>query len=101
MKVRVVGEHLLVEMFRMLGAAGRTPEGADETDAAIRAYLDEAEVGVILVGGSHAALLGPAFRKYVQRRDLPVVLPVPDRTDRRGCADEIRAHLQKTLGIRL
>ena len=56
---------------------------------------------MVLVGSSYAARMGPAFRAYLQRRKLPMVLQVPDRQDEAGCAKEIREHLQKTLGIRL
>ena len=101
MKVRVVGESVLVDMFRILGATGKSPDGAEDTDAAIRSFIEEPGVGLVLVGGSHAALLGQRFRSYVQRRELPVVLPVPDRREQKGCAAEIREYLQRTLGIRL
>jgi vacuolar-type H+-ATPase subunit F/Vma7 len=92
---------VLVEMFRLAGARGASPEGEGPTAEAIDGFLAEPDVGVVLVGSSHATLLGNAFRQYLRRRKLPVVLPVPDRRDQRGCAAEIREHLQRTLGIRL
>lgn len=101
MKIRVVGDQILVDMFRILGASGKSPEGADETDSTIKSFLSEPDVGLILVGGSHAALLGAKFKNYLQRKELPVVLPVPDRREQKGCADEIREYLQRSLGIRL
>lgn len=101
MKVRVVGDKLLVEMFRLAGVAGTTPPSPDAAGETIDAYLDEPDVGVVLVGSSYALRMGTAFRRYLQRRKLPMVLRVPDRQAQAGCADEIREHLQKTLGIRL
>lgn len=101
MKVRVVGDNLLVGLFRVSGIAGTTPLSPEDTAAAIDGYLAEPDVGVVLVGSSHAAQMGGKFREYLQRRKLPMVLRIPDREDQEGCAEEIRDYLQRTLGIRL
>ncbi|MBN1673383.1 MAG: hypothetical protein JXR37_20225 [Kiritimatiellae bacterium] len=101
MKVRVVGDKLLVALFRIAGVRGASPASAAEATAAIEAYLEEPGVGVVLVGSSLATLMGAAFREYLQRRRLPMVLRIPDRRDREGCAGEIRGYLQRTLGVRL
>jgi vacuolar-type H+-ATPase subunit F/Vma7 len=100
-KVRVVGDKILVGMFRLAGVPGSTPSSFESTGAAIDAYLREPDVGVVLVGSSYAAGMGARFRPYLQRRKLPMVLRIPDRQDQEGCAGEIREHLQRTLGIRL
>ncbi|NQU38957.1 MAG: hypothetical protein HQ523_03305 [Lentisphaerae bacterium] len=101
MKIRVVGDKLLVGLFQLSGVTGTTPVTPDATAAAIEDYLTDPEIGVVLVGSSYAAHMGPAFRPYLQRRKLPMVLRVPDREDQAGCADEIREYLQRSLGIRL
>ena len=101
MKVRVVGDKLLVEMFRLAGVPGVTPASPDGAAESIDACLAEPDIGVVLVGSSVASRMGTAFRRYLQRRKLPLVLRIPDRQDEAGCAGEIREHLQKTLGIRL
>jgi vacuolar-type H+-ATPase subunit F/Vma7 len=96
-----VGDKLLVEMFRLAGIPGSTPSSPETTAEAIESCLREPDVGVVLVGSSYASRMGTTFRRYLQRRGLPMVLRIPDRHDRAGCAGEIREHLQKTLGIRL
>ena len=101
MKIRVVGDKLLVGLFQLSGVTGTTPVTPDDTAAAIDDYLTDPEIGVVLVGSSFAAHMGAEFRPYLQRRKLPMVLRVPDREDQAGCADEIREYLQRTLGIRL
>ena len=101
LKVRVVGEKLLVEMFRLAGVPGATPASPDAAAETIDACLDEPGVGVVLVGSSYASRMGTAFRRYLQRRRLPLVLRIPDRQDEAGCAEEIREHLQTTMGVRL
>ena len=101
MKVRVIGDQLLVGLFRVAGVPGVAPLTPEAIEAAVEAYLAEAEVGVVLVGSSLAAQIGTKFREYLQRRKLPLVLRIPDRRDQEGCAGEIREYLQRTLGIRL
>ena len=101
MKVRVVGNNLLVGLFRISGVPGTTPDSVQDTEEAIKGYLAEPEVGVVLVGSSHAARMGASFRDYLQRRTLPMVLRIPDRDDQEGCAEEIRGYLQRTLGIKV
>lgn len=101
MKARVVGDKVLVEMFRLAGVPGVTPASPGAAAETIDACLDEPDVGVVLVGSSYASRMGTAFRRYLQRRRLPLVLRIPDREDAAGCAEEIREHLQTTLGIRL
>ncbi len=101
MKIRVVGDKLLVGLFQLSGVSGSTPATPDDTATVIDEYLADPEIGVVLVGSSYAAQMGAAFRPYLQRRKLPLVLRLPDRDDQAGCADEIRAYLQKSLGIRL
>lgn len=101
MKIRVVGDKLLVGLFKLSGVSGTTPARPDETAAVIDAYLAEPDIGVVLVGSSYAERMGADFRRYLQRRKLPLVLRIPDRDDQTGCADEIREYLQKSLGIRL
>jgi vacuolar-type H+-ATPase subunit F/Vma7 len=90
-----------VALFRMSGIQGMTPASAEDAVAAVEAYLAEPEVGVVLVGSSHAAGMGTAFRGYLQRRSLPMVLRIPDRQDQEGCVEEIRGYLQRTLGIKV
>jgi vacuolar-type H+-ATPase subunit F/Vma7 len=101
MKLRVVGDRLLVELFQLAGVAGRTPESPEAAGTVIDDYLADPEIGAVLVGSSVAARMGPAFRPYLRRRGLPMVLRVPDREDQTGGADEIRDYLQRSLGIRL
>lgn len=101
MKVRVIGDKLLVGLFQMAGVRGTTPATPAAARTAIDNYLTDPEIGVVLVGSSYAAGIGEAFRDYLQRRKLPMVLRIPDREDQAGCVDEIRDYLQRTLGIRL
>ena len=101
MKIRLVGDRVSVEFFRMAGITGESPEGPNAISSAIDRYVAEPDVGVVLVTSSQAAELGDRFRDYLQRRRLPIVLRIPDRESREGAAGEIRQYLQERLGVRL
>ena len=101
MKIRLVGDRLSTEFFRMAGIVGESPESPEDIVAAVERFIAEPDVAVVLVTSSFAAKLGEGFRPYLQRRRLPAVLRIPDRYHRQGAANQIREHLQRTLGIRL
>ncbi len=101
MRVRVIGDRLVTELFALAGIRGEAVQTAEEVGAAIDRCIGDSGVGVILVTSSMANKLGDRFKKYLQRRKLPLVLRIPDRENREGSAGEIREYLQKTLGIRL
>jgi len=100
-KVRLVGDRVSVEFFRMAGIAGETPKGPQAISSAIDRFVAEPDVGVVLVASSLAAELGGRFGQYLQRRRLPIVLRIPDRESREGAVSEIRQYLQQTLGVRM
>ena len=85
----------------MAGISGESPLEPDDIEATIERFMSEPEVGVVLITNSRAKLLGTKFRRYIERRKLPLVLRIPDRHDKEGQAGELSEYLQKTLGIRL
>lgn len=101
MKIRLVGDKLSVELFRIAGIPGKTAETAETVHENINRFMQEDGVGIVLVSSSCAAKLGNEFRTYIQRRKLPLVLRIPDRFRREGDAAEIKEYLQRSLGIRL
>ena len=62
MKVRVVGDPLLVELLGLAGIRGESAEEVDGVEAAIERCLAETGVGVVLVGvvEGEASLLASA-----------------------------------------
>ncbi len=101
MKIRLVGDRLSVELFRIAGIPGETAGNEQEVNDKINRFMQEQDVGIVLVSSSCAAMMGDAFRTYIQRRKLPLVLRIPDRFRREGDAAEIKEYLQRSLGIRL
>lgn len=101
MQVRVIGNRLSVEAFRLVGISGIIPDSIDMTENVIQGLLEKPDVAVILVSSSYAKSMGNRFRPYLERRNLPMVLAIPDRHEQEGYAEELRAQLQKTLGMRV
>lgn len=101
MQIRVIGNKLFVEAFRLVGISGIIPDSIDTTENVIQGLLEEPDVAVILVSSSYAKSMGSRFRPYLERRKLPMVLSIPDRYEQEGFAQELRNHLQTTLGIRV
>lgn len=101
MKIRLLGDRLSLEMFGMVGITGESPVEVDDIERTLEKFMDEPDVGVVLITNSRAKKLGTGFHKYIERRKLPLVLRIPDRHDSEGQAGELREYLQKTLGIRL
>ncbi|NLF39166.1 hypothetical protein GX586_06960 [bacterium] len=99
MKIRVVGDIITVRGIGFAGVDGAVAETADEARAAIRRFLAEPGVGLVLVAQSLAAQLGEEFDEYKIRKEMPLVLNIPDRTGAGG--DNIENLVQKTLGIRV
>jgi len=85
----------------MAGIEGESPLDAESIEETIERFMSDDEVGVVLITNSRAKQLGGKFRKYVERRKLPLVLRIPDRHDKEGQAAELQEYLQRTLGIRL
>ncbi len=101
MKIRLLGDRLSLEMFGMVGITGESPVETGDIEQTLERFMNEPEVGVVLITNSRAKKLGEGFKKYIERRKLPLVLRIPDRHDSEGQAGELRNYLQKTLGIRL
>ena len=101
MNMRLIGDRLSVELFRLAGVSGETPDTPEAVKGSIDTLLQDPDVGVILVTNSLAKKVGGEFRKYIERRKLPLVLRIPDRRDREGQITELREYLQRTLGIKL
>ena len=101
MKIRLVGDRLSVELFRLAGIQGSIVDTAQQVREKIQQFLTEDSVGIVLVTSSCAALMGEDFKPFLQRRKPPLVLRIPDRYRREGDAAEIKEYLQRSLGIRL
>ena len=101
MKLKVVGDIITVRGIGFAGIDGAVAETPEETRAAIRRFLGEPDVGLVLVAQSLADKLGSEFDAYKVRRQFPLVLNIPDSTGAGRDAGDIEALVQKALGLRL
>ncbi|MCX7847379.1 MAG: V-type ATP synthase subunit F [bacterium] len=97
----MVGDIITVRGFGFAGIDGRVVETGEAARAAIREYLADPQVGVILVAQSIADLLGGEFDGYRLRRSLPLVLNIPDSTGAGMEGEDVQKLVQQALGIKL
>jgi len=101
MTAAVVGDLVTVRGFGFAGIDGAVVETPDEARAAIRRFLDEPGIGLILVAQSVANQLRGEFDEYKLRRHFPLVLNIPDSTGAGMEAEDIQELVRKALGLRL
>ncbi len=101
MTIRVVGDLVTVRGLGFIGIPGAVAETADEACKAIKTFLDDPEIGLVLVAQSVADLLGDEFDEYKFRRDFPLVMTIPDSKGGGKEADNIQELIQKALGVKL
>jgi len=98
---RVVGDLVTVRGFGFAGIDGTVVDTPAAAREAIRAYLGDPDVGIILVAQTIADQLGGEFDAYKLRRHLPLVLNIPDSLGAGMSGDDIQKLVQQALGLKL
>jgi V/A-type H+-transporting ATPase subunit F len=101
MTIRVVGDIVTVRGLGFAGIDGAVVVSAEEARTAIRQFLQDEDVGVVLVAQSFADQLGGEFDDYKLRRDPPLVLNIPDSTGAGMQAEDIQGLIQRALGLNI
>ena len=101
MTVKIVGDLVTVRGFGFAGIDGTVVVDADQARQAIHRFLNEPEVGLVLVAQSTADQLGGEFDEYKLRREFPLVMNIPDSTGAGMEAEDIQELIQQALGLRL
>lgn len=101
MTAKVVGDLVTVRGLGFVGVDGTVVESPEEARTAIRSYLDNPDIGLILVGQTFADALGDEFKDYKLRKSFPLVLNIPDSYGGEGKMEDIAELVQSSLGIRL
>ncbi len=102
-KVAVIGE-LETVIGMSLGGVSRshvrsTPE---ENLSKLEEFLNDGEIGLIIVTHSVAEELGTNFRQIMRKKGpLPVVLRIPDKTGRVPKYDELSEMIKRTVGAEI
>ncbi len=77
MKVMVIGHPEAVLGFSLAGIHGQAATTTDEANQALDAALANHEIGIILVTGETARLIGPRMDKLKLRSNVPLVVEIP------------------------
>ena len=83
------------------GINGAVVDTADDAREAIRRFLGEPGVGIVLVAQAFATQLGTEFDAYKLRHQFPLVMTIPDSSGAGMAGDDIQMLMQKALGLRL
>jgi vacuolar-type H+-ATPase subunit F/Vma7 len=102
--VRVLCRPAVAAGFRLAGVTPTEAPDAGEGARLLRAMLDDAEYGVILVEEGIYAAVPDTTRGELARRPLPMVVPIPGPTwavSARGPEAFIAELLRRAIGYRI
>lgn len=102
-KIAVIGD---LETTIGLALAGATHacvhKTKDKTLAKLKEFLGSDEIGLILLTHRIAEELGFEFRQAMrEKRVLPLVLRIPDKTGHTPKVDELREIIRRTVGAEI
>lgn len=87
--------------LRLAGIEGRVARGAEEITEAIRAVLDDPEVGILVLTEKVAETVPDLVQGLRERGELPLVVEVPDRHGMHRAADFLTAYVRDAIGVNL
>lgn len=99
-KIAVVGDRDTVTGFALAGAAyAHIHTAREETLAKLNEFFASGEIGLVLITHRVAEELGYDFRRMMrEKRLLPLVLKIPDKTGYVPKVDELREIIRRTVG---
>lgn len=102
-KVSVIGD---LETTAGLALAGATHtyvhKTKDETLAKLKEFLGSDEIGLVLLTHRIAEELGYEYQQLMrEKRTLPLVLRIPDKTGYTPKVDELREIIRRTVGAEI
>ncbi|HET7218695.1 MAG TPA: V-type ATP synthase subunit F [Vicinamibacterales bacterium] len=103
MKVRVVSRPAVAPAFELAGLAVRRADDGTAAAEAIRHWVSDAEVGIVLVDDALYRALPRELVTRLDRAALPVIAPVPaPRWDERSEAEAyVMEILRQAIGYRV
>ena len=101
MTVKIVGDLVTVRGFGFAGIDGVVVENTDHARETIIRYINQPDVGLILVAQTIADQLGDEFDDYKLRKHFPLVMNIPDSTGAGMEAEDIQQLIQQALGLKL
>lgn len=99
MKYHVVADALTVLGFSLAGVHGTAVSDAEETLAAFKAALEDAENGILIITERHADLIRPQVDQLLFSEQFPLVLEIPDRDGPLAGKPTLREMVHQAIGI--
>lgn len=103
LRIAVVGDRDTVTGFALAGVTySHIHRAKEETLAKLEEFLASSEIGLILITHRTADDLGPELNQMLQdKKLLPLVLRIPDKTGYAPKADELREIIRRTVGAEI
>lgn len=101
MKYFVIGDEDTVLGFGMVGVRGQQAATAEETEQALTAAMENADIGIILISERLAELVRPLVDRFVFTRQFPLILEIPDRMGRVEGKPSLKELVNEAIGIKL
>jgi len=100
MKAAVIGDRNMTLGFSLAGVKkARIAQTPQETEEALKHYMDDPEVGVIMLLDSLAESIRPFMNKLQGRKEVyPIIVEVPGKEGARA-PDPINRLIRKAVGI--
>ena len=101
MKFHCIADEDTVRGFRLAGIAGDVAIAAPAIRAAIRAVVDRADCGVLILTEAVAAAVRPLLNELRFEQERPLILEIPGPQGATQARKNLRQLVQEAVGIRL
>ena len=98
MRIRCIGDELLVSALRLAGIEGRTVSNEEEARTALEEYAREGDV--VLVGRAAYGWVEESAEKLLSENRALSVVEIPDLEKGKLEVESERKMLEKVLGVR-
>lgn len=99
MKFYVIGDRQTVLGFRLVGIEGKAVEGREETLDALKAAVDEKEIGIVLITETIAGQVRDEVEARLYGMGFPLLLEIPDSQGPSPDRPAIEDIVRKAIGI--
>ena len=102
MKMHLISDNTdTLNGMRLAGVPGVVAHKKDEVLTALRAALDDAEIGIVLIAEKLAAQFPEIISDVRLNRELPLIVEISDRHGSGKRADYITRYVREAIGIKL
>lgn len=103
-RIRIVASPAVAAGFRLAGLAADEAGSPRDAESLLRQEATRPDAGLVLIQQALYEGIPPVARRELERRALPIIVPIPDATwaeARRQSGDYILDLLQRAIGYRV